>query len=379
MNCGHDKKELALAVLCTTAWIFLQVHQAVGQDLALGSDRWHLRTPGTSSATDCQQPNIFAPSTQKPADAAPQVPLAPEIPSERFAALSSETVALADSSVVGYIDPAIPRTLIRVRYDDMLNDNRPDRAEFLFAKFGFFSTPASASIAGVPPDPNAKGPLGPDGDVNWQELSTYLELAFDHKFSVFVDLPVRFVHPLGDPRHAGFGDMSAGIKYAFLYQEHQIATFQLRTYIPTGDSAEWLGNNHVSLEPGLLYFRGLTNRLSLEGELKDWIPIGGSNFAGNIVNYGLGLSYRVWDRCKFKVSPVVEFVGWTVLDGKESVVFSPTMVQVKEAGGDTIINAKAGVRLFCGDHSDFYVGYGRALTGDVWYKDIFRLEYRWKY
>ena len=26
--------------------------------------------------------------------------------------------------------------------------------------------------------------------------------------------------------------------------------------------------------------------------------------------------------------------------------------------------------------SDLYIGYGRALTGDVWYKEIFRLEYR---
>ena len=25
---------------------------------------------------------------------------------------------------------------------------------------------------------------------------------------------------------------------------------------------------------------------------------------------------------------------------------------------------------------DLYIGYGRALTGDVWYKDIYRIEYR---
>jgi hypothetical protein len=307
------------------------------------------------------------------------VALEPNLPPERFAALGGETVALADRSVVGYIDPAIPRTQIRLRYDDMLQDNRPDRAEFLYAKFGFYATPASVAIAGVPPDPNAKGPHGPENSVNLQELSTYLEAAFDPRFSLFVDLPVRFVHPLGLARRSGFSDMSAGFKYAILYQDNQIATFQLRTYIPTGDSTIWLGNNHVSVEPALLYFWGLTNRLSLEAEVKDWVPIGGTNFAGNIVNYGLGMSYRLLTPGKFWISPVAELVGWTVLDGKESVVFSPTFVQVKEAGGDTIVNAKVGARFGYGPHNDLYVGYGRALTGDVWYKDIFRLEYRWKY
>ncbi len=374
MSRGYHGSRSALALLITTAWITLLGQNALGQDLALGVDRWTHRAPGTSSVTDCPRQEVPKGVPTEPV--LPQVPLEPSLSPERFAALGSETVALADRSVVGYIDPAIPRTQIRLRYDDLLNETRPDRAEFFYAKYGFYATPASVAIAGVPPDPNAKGALGPDPSVNSQEFSTYLEGALDPKLSVFVDLPVRFVHPLTDHRHAGFSDMSAGFKYAFLFQENRIATFQLRTYIPTGDSAQWLGNNHVSLEPGLLYFWGLTDRLSLEAELKDWVPIGGTNFAGNIVNYGVGLSYRLFTCGKWSVSPVAEFVGWTVLDGKESVVFSPTAVQVQEAGGDTIVNAKIGARLWCGAHNDLYVGYGRALTGPVWYKDIFRLEYR---
>jgi len=31
------------------------------------------------------------------------------------------------------------------------------------------------------------------------------------------------------------------------------------------------------------------------------------------------------------------------------------------------------------NNSDIYVGYGRALTGDVWYRDIVRLEYRLRF
>ena len=49
---------------------------------------------------------------------------------------------------------------------------------------------------------------------------------------------------------------------------------------------------------------------------------------------------------------------------------------VKSAGGDTIVNAKIGARFTFGDAQSLYFGYGRALTGTVWYKDIIRVEYR---
>ena len=73
-------------------------------------------------------------------------------------------------------------------------------------------------------------------------------------------------------------------------------------------------------------------------------------------------------------------VGWTVLSGKESDEFG----NVINAAGDTIVNAKFGVRFGFGqlmqpgglDRVDLYVGYGRALTGDVWYKDMLRAEFR---
>ena len=49
---------------------------------------------------------------------------------------------------------------------------------------------------------------------------------------------------------------------------------------------------------------------------------------------------------------------------------------IKDASGDTILNGKLGVRFGNGERWDIYTGYGRALTGDVFYKDIFRLELR---
>ena len=49
---------------------------------------------------------------------------------------------------------------------------------------------------------------------------------------------------------------------------------------------------------------------------------------------------------------------------------------VHGADGETILNAKFGVRVgFC-DRADMYVGYGRPLTGDRWYENTVRVEFR---
>src|SRR5436190_3231933 len=146
-------------------------------------------------------------------------------------------------------------------------------------------------------------------------------------------------------------------------------------FMPTGDSDRGLGNDHVSLEPALLYYRKLTERLTLESEFRVWVPIDGSDFEGNVLRYGVGLSYDVVRGCNYRIAPVVEVVGWTVLNGQE---FSPVANGGRpyDAGGDTIVNLKAGVRADFGRANSVYLGYGQALTGEVWYKDIIRLEYR---
>jgi hypothetical protein len=49
-----------------------------------------------------------------------------------------------------------------------------------------------------------------------------------------------------------------------------------------------------------------------------------------------------------------------------------------DAAGDTIVNLKFGVRSYFGC-SDLYLGYGRCVTGDRWYQDILRVEYRYHF
>ena len=142
---------------------------------------------------------------------------------------------------------------------------------------------------------------------------------------------------------------------------------QFKTYFPTGDARQGLGTNHYSVEPAILYYGRLSERLELEGEIGGWIPIDGSagaipatntDFAGNIFFYGIGPSYRLSNGEKFKLSPVVEFVGWNVTSGQQTG--TPT-----DASGINILNIKLGARMTFKDKNSIYVGYGRPLTSRI--------------
>ena len=258
----------------------------------------------------------------------------------------------AESSV-GYIDSALPRSQVRLRYDAAYGDNRPDRAEFFYTKQG-------------------AAPFEIKDD--YQDIAACLEWVFADSMSGFIEIPVRFLNAQVEPDTKGLGDMNLGFKFALMSEDDdQCLTFQFRTYIPTGDGLIGLGTDHVSLEPAFLFYQHLTDELVLESEFRDWIPVRTTGFAGNILRYGVGLSYELYRCERLRVAPVGEFVGWTVLSGKETVGNTGAILS---AAGDTIVNAKMGVRVGLGERSDLYIGYGRALTGAVWYKDILRLEYR---
>ena len=297
------------------------------------------------------------------------------------------------SSNVGYIDDAIVQTQIRLRYDAAFNNIWPDRAEFFYAKCGCFRETGA--------DPHAPGPAPPlnggnpattrfiETSVDYQDISVELEYALTPDFSVVIEAPFRFLNPEVNDNTSGFADMQVGFKQALVSLPNDYLTFQLRTFIPTGDARRGLGTDHVSLEPALLYYKQLDERMSLEAELRDWIAISPSSgagtgfkddYGGNVVRYGLGLAYDVFkcEQCGRKISPVVEVVGWTVLDGLASRSINGTgaTAMVKDATGDTIVNLKLGTRVYFSRCDSFYAGYGRALTGDAWYEDIARLEYR---
>jgi hypothetical protein len=314
-----------------------------------------------------------------------------------FGAGGGATTAMANPGV-GYIDSAIVRSNIRVRFDANYDDTSPDKAEFFYAKCGCFASPVTFNTNRAMWDPHARGPEHRPGPgvfqfsgnpkLNYQELSAYLEYAPTMKFSGFIEMPARFIQAVSIRDTAGFSDVNLGFKYALLADPNYYYTFQFRTYTPTGAANLGLGTGHVSFEPALLVFHRLTDRLYFNGEFRDWIPVGGSDFAGNILRYGLGLTYNIVLTDRFRVAPVNEVVGWTILSGKEFVQTTEMPLGVvMPVAGQTIVNEKIGLRFGLGDYSNagggsavndrhsLYVGYGRALTGDHWYRDTFRLEY----
>jgi hypothetical protein len=320
----------------------------------------------------CVQPQVTPvpqSTTPMPEPKTPDTPVNPSImppaaePTPDIAPMVS--AALGDSSLAyaapGYIDYARPMNQFRIRYDAMYDMNRPDRAEYFYGKCGCFGG-------------NAPGPRRLERSVDAQDTTFYLELAPVQRFSVFIDVPIRAINPERNENATGLGDIRYGFKYAFIYDDTQIMTFQLRGFAPSGDARKGLGTSHNTLEPSILYMKQIGQNITVFGEFGDWIPLDGTDFAGNVLYYGVGVGYTMFGQNGFFVTPLAEAIGWTVLSGQE---LNPQAGAVS-ASGDQIINGKLGVRAGNQRH-DVYVGYGRALTGEVWYQDIVRFEYRFKF
>ncbi|HEY7312375.1 MAG TPA: hypothetical protein VH643_23630 [Gemmataceae bacterium] len=275
---------------------------------------------------------------------------------------------------VGYIDSAIPLTQYRLRVDSANGNNEPDRADFFYE--------------GGPNGPgSAVGPGSAAKNVDFTELSNYLEIAFHPRFSAFINVPFRWVDitflDQSMQVNRGLSDIQFGFKAALIYEPSRVLTFQMRTYSPTGKASLGLGRGDWNLEPGLLFYQRLAPRLFFEGEIEDFIPFTvHDDFAGIVLTYAGGLSYLFYNTPQFRIAPVTELVGWTVLNGQESAGNMAV-----SAAGNTIVNAFFSVRIGFGElvqpgfvnRADVYVGYGRALTGDVWYKNLFRVEFRLRF
>lgn len=299
--------------------------------------------------------------------------------------------AAIDPSMVGYIEDAGIHSEFRIRYDAAWDDETPDRAEFFYAKCGCYAVPpVPPAPASVNYDPNAPGPgPGVPKDVNFQQLFFYGEYAPTSRLSVFVQFPLRWLQPKASPGAAqafpnssGFGDMPIGIKFAAIASDRRYLTLQFKTYLPSGNAHAGLGTNHASIEPSLLYYERLSDRLAVEAEFGGLHPLGSSagvptinskGFAGDILFYGAGPSYQFINDEQFRLAGVLEFVGWNIRSGYVTGPSNPS------TAGANIVNLKVGPRMSFGSHHSFYAGYGIALTSQKWYREIFRTEYRYAF
>ena len=317
-------------------------------------------------------------------------------------------VFVSDSNT-GYIDNAIIGTFFRVRVDAGFEVDSPDRSEFFYGACG------CARDVPNPPDnvPNANGDVlnpdarGPSGEVipgailtsplietglDYWDISFDFEYALSRNFSLFAEIPVRQVDGETLGKETGLGDVRAGFKWGLIQNPGQHLTLQLRAYFPTGDAKKGLGTDHASLEPGLLYYGRHNERWTTAAELRYWIPIDGTSgrgtgfdedYSGDVLRYGFGFGYDFPLASGNTVTPVTELVGWYVIDGlalssADGTPFGTTFpgFGYRQTEGENIVNLKFGLRFGFRNSSSLFVGYGKALTDDVWYDDILRVEYR---
>src|SRR5262249_30956721 len=126
--------------------------------------------------------------------------------------------------------------------------------------------------------------------VDYNELTLYNEVATG-RIGIFVEVPYREIDPRVVPHAAGFSDMNVGTKTLMFDCELIQVGFLFRTYIPTGNTRKGLGNGHASLEPGLLVTVKLAPDTYCQGELEEWIPLGGDpSYAGAIFHWHCSLN-----------------------------------------------------------------------------------------
>src|SRR5262249_11931581 len=163
-------------------------------------------------------------------------------------------------------------------------------------------------------------------------------------FSLFLETPYRWINPDFNRNENGVGDSNIGFKVAIWQDTTFLATIQFRSYLPTA-SNHALGTNHVSIEPALLLNWRPVDVLTLEGDVRYWAPLGGTDFAGDVARYGLSLSYGQRSQGEIWITPMIELVGWSVLGGQVMRASTPDLFTVDSARDTFIFNAFAGARL----------------------------------
>ena len=290
-------------------------------------------------------------------------------------------------SMVGYIEDSTIATQFRVRFDAGWGNNRPDRAEFFYAKCGCY-------IFDAPPfgDLDAPGPgPGVPTQLEYKQFYIFGEYAVSERFSVFGEVPFRGIEPDGfldfgppyDPfeGESGLGDIRAGAKLGLMSRSDRNATLLVRAGFPSGDAAKGLGSDLFSIEPALLYSQAINDRVGLEAQFGLWLPFGGSagvdsddKFSGQVLYYGIGPSFDLVATDRARFTPVVELVGWRVINGFQTGC-NADLTCTYDAD-DNIVSLKFGARTTVNERHSFYVGYGVPLTDAQWYSKILRFEYR---
>jgi len=269
---------------------------------------------------------------------------------------------IADSAF--FVPGARPTSHMRFRWDAGNSMVFPDRAEYFWAQ-------ANGTGLGPQPVPPYKGERGLDYD----EISMYTEAAVNN-FAMTFEVPYRSVDPLDGSIEAGFADMIIGTKSLIFDRELFQVTLQFRTFMPSGNTLEGLGTGHTSLEPSLVVGFKISPESYLQAQLAEWIPIGGSEYAGSILHYHI--SYNRTLTHLLPDVPVVgtaEFNGWSFQDGS----YTDPYKGQQRANDFTYTSGTLGLRMFVCDTFDMGMSANFALNTPNWTRELYRLEFRMRY
>ena len=341
----------------------------------------------------------------------------------QFAAVSTSALSSSSdfsmASIGGYIEPATVRSRFRVSWSDFKDSTAPDRAQYFYGYASSFDSVYNTtgvvtddlsydSLIVNLNDVQGAGAVPIFRSPSFSELRTYFEFAApSENWSVFFDLPFRKTRGFNffgaDDGVTGIGDLQVGTRVSLIRTCDFALTAIGKGFLPTGNASRARGTGHGSIEFGVL-FQKQRDRFQVFGQLTDWIStedtvpevtpnafdVNTGQFVpdlnvvqghvpghANVLQYGIGFGYQIYESCNYgrrtTITPVMEVVGWSVLDGKKSDLEQP-FGRFVDADGDFIVNGKYGVRATSGQGS-FYAGYGHNWTTEHWYREIVRLEY----
>ncbi len=233
-----------------------------------------------------------------------------------------------------FADYARPRTVTRLRYDNLESMTRPDRNQFW--------------IQGVSPMRNNPKPRISNLRARIQEFYVYQEVAAE-RGSFFIEYPYRQINQSYAPTQAGFSDLNFGIKSLLFDCELLQVTFQFRTYTPTGNGMLNLGTGHFSLDPSILTIAEARSRapISRASSATGFPLAGNQNLAGGVFYWLMSLNQVLWYTTPD--SPLIatlEMDGWSFENGGYTAAInkSKTIVYAEKGGGVTYFNIGPGLR-----------------------------------
>jgi hypothetical protein len=258
-----------------------------------------------------------------------------------------EPTWIPEANAAFFTDPVRPITQTRIRWNSAANFTFPDTAEYFWARA----------------DGKGRGPNAIGNSLEYNALALYTEIAPNPKFSLFFEIPYMAVAPANNPNTppaSGFSDMNVGTKSVLFDSELFVLAMQFRTYLPVGNANRGLGTGHVSLEPSLLAYLKLTASTYLQGQLAEWVPLGGDQaYQGSILHYSASVN-QVLCRCTpdMPLIGMVEFTGYSFQAG----AYTDPMLGTLSAGGGSYLTLGPGIRLSVCNRLDFGVGAAYGLT-----------------